>query len=134
MYRLVAGSGDWGDSALRNNLETIKGIVEELLCASLKRGATKIDIGYEELDHELHISLTDNGKSLQPKELAQIRKLLNQPRRMEIENYYGQLAGEWMAGKGLDLVGMMVDRAEVEPGERGAEGQEGLRIVLHRKK
>ena len=36
-----------------------------------------------------------------------------------------------MAGKGLDLVGMMVDRAEVEPGRKG-EGQEG-KIVLHRK-
>lgn len=104
---------------MQNEHEVIMGVINELLSSSLGFGANKVTIDYEDLGAEIKVEVRDNGKGLGAQELKRVLELLNQPRRTEIEDYYGHLAGEWMAGSGMNLVGMMVDRAEVESGPGG---------------
>jgi len=106
----------------------IKGIIDELLANALESGAEKIDISVEQLPDTLRISVSDNGKGM-PNELRErVFITLNQERRGEFDHYYGELAGESIVGRGLNIVGMMVDHAEVE----SAVG-EGTTVTVYRK-
>ena len=97
----------------------VRGIVDELMNNAIKAGATDIDVKVQMLDQGISIWIKDNGRGMDSERLAKVRKNLNQPRRDELEEYYGALAGESMVGTGLSLVGMMIDEAEVtsSPGE-----------------
>lgn len=114
---------------MRDDYEAILGIIDELLSSAIRTGARRVSIVYEDLGPEIQVEVVDNGPGFDEREKVRIREALNQPRRTEIEEYYGHLAGEWMAGMGLNLVGMMVDRAEIDskPGQ-------GTRIAVVRKK
>ncbi len=106
----------------------IRGIIDELMNNSIKAGATEVDAKVELSENEIVIWVRDNGRGMNPDELAAVKKALQQPRRDELEDYYGALAGDSMVGTGLSLVGMMTDKAEVfsEPGK-------GTEIRLFRK-
>ncbi len=92
----------------------IRGIVDELINNAIKAKASKINVSVEQDTNEVMISVEDNGKGISKEKLPEVMKNLQQPRRAELEEYYGALAGQSMIGTGLSLVGMMTDRALVE--------------------
>lgn len=106
----------------------IKGIIDELLANALESGAKKIDISVEQRTEVLKIAVSDDGKGMNEKQREKVYITLNQERRGEFDHYYGELAGESMVGRGLNIVGMMVDSAEVE----SAPGQ-GTTVTVFRK-
>ncbi len=91
----------------------IRGIVDELVSNSIKADATKIETCIEVCDEFVAITIKDNGKGISPEKLQDIEDLLTQPRRAELEEYYGSLAGESSMGRGLSLIGMMSDEASI---------------------
>ncbi len=97
----------------------IRGIVDELMNNSMKAKATAIDVHIEYLNDAIIINVKDNGKGMTPEKVEELKKKLNQPRRRELEEYYGALTGQGMVGSGLSMVGIMTDWAEIhsEPGE-----------------
>lgn len=106
----------------------IRGIVTELINNSIKADATDIKISIRKLKDEIEIRVEDNGKGMSQEQCSDVRSKLDKPRRNELENYYGALAGESMVGTGMSLVGMITDCAEIE-----TKLGEGTTIVVHRK-
>ncbi|MCR3922369.1 MAG: ATP-binding protein [Firmicutes bacterium] len=106
----------------------IKGIVIELMNNALKADATDVNISIRKLTDEVEIRVVDNGKGMTHEQNLVVKRKLEQPRRDELEDYYGALAGESMIGTGLGLVGMITDRAEVHT----ALG-EGTTIAVYRR-
>lgn len=113
---------------MKDEKRFIKGIIDELLANALESGAKKIDISVEQLTDALRIAVSDDGKGMSDKQREKVYITLNQERRGEFDHYYGELAGESMVGRGLNIVGMMVDSAEVE----SAPGQ-GTKVTVYRK-
>lgn len=106
----------------------IKGIIDELLANALEAGASKIDISVEQLPEALRIAVSDDGKGMPEQVREKVYTTLNQERRGEFDHYYGELAGESIVGRGLNIVGMMVDYAEVE----STQGK-GTTVTVYRK-
>lgn len=100
------------------NRRHILGIVDELVSNALQAGATRINVHIENQADYCEVQVNDNGKGMNPDQARQVEALLRQPRREELEEYYGDLAGVSGYGSGLTIIGMLVDEAEVdsEPG------------------
>ncbi len=96
-----------------------RGIVDELFNNALKAGATTIEVKVEFSEAKVVIKVKDNGEGMDQQKLEEAKKKLKRPRREELEDYYGSLAGQSFQGTGLSLVGMMTDDAQVKtsPGE-----------------
>lgn len=98
---------------LRSEKSKIQGIVKELMSNSLNAEATEIKVQVDRGKEKTVIKVTDNGKGMDEKTLKGVLDLLNQPRRDELEDYYGGLAGNSQTASGLNIVGMLVDEAKV---------------------
>ncbi len=109
--------------------EKIEGIVMALLANSLNSKASKIGVNVERDDISTTITVEDNGRGMNDKTIKIVKTTLNQPRRDEVEEYYGCLAGNCNCGSGLTIVGMLVDEAQVESKEN-----EGTKIIVRRNK
>jgi len=92
----------------------IRGIIDELLNNALKAEATNVDISVNFDGNQVKICVEDNGSGIEKEKLEEVKKKLFQPRREELEDYYGSLAGQSYVGTGLSLVGMMTDKVEIE--------------------
>ncbi len=92
----------------------IRGIVDEFVSNSIKAKATKIDVKIEVAGDYITIAVKDDGAGIKPEQLAELEEQLYQPRRVELEEYYGSLAGDSSMGRGLALVGMITDDASIE--------------------
>lgn len=95
-----------------------RGIVDELFNNALKAGATTIEVQVDFSGDEVVIKVKDNGEGMDQQKLEEVKKKLERPRREELEDYYGSLAGLSFQGTGLSLVGMMTDSARIitDPG------------------
>jgi signal transduction histidine kinase len=92
----------------------VRGIVDELIANSIQAGASEISVRINETDKGLSIRVSDNGCGMSDAVCRAALRALNQSRRDEMDRYYGQLAGESMVGRGLNLVGIMIDEASIE--------------------
>lgn len=99
---------------MRSEKSKIQGIVKELMSNSLNAEASEIKVDVDRGREKTTITVTDNGKGMDQTILRQVVELLNQPRRDELEDYYGGLAGNSQTASGLNIVGMLVDEAIVE--------------------
>lgn len=99
---------------MRSEKSKIQGIVKELMSNSLNAEAAEIKVEVERESGKTIITVSDNGTGMDPKTVHQVMELLNQPRRDELEDYYGGLAGNSLTASGLSIVGMLVDEAKVE--------------------
>jgi signal transduction histidine kinase len=107
----------------------IRGIIDELIDNSIKAGSTKIQSSVEVCDEFVTIIVKDNGRGIAPDKLEELEDQLVQPRRIELEEYYGSLAGESSMGRGLALIGMMTDEATIKTKEgEGTEIKVALRL------
>lgn len=110
-----------------NERRHIRGIVDELMSNAIKAKATQIDISIAQSDEAIQITVTDNGIGMDEAQVLATKRRLNKGRRDELEEYYGSLAGESLLGKGLALVSMLTDRAEVSSTPR-----QGTEITVYR--
>ena len=99
---------------MRSEKAKIQGIVKELMSNSLNAEASEIKVDVDRGAEKTTISVQDNGKGMDANTVQQVMELLNQPRRDELEDYYGGLAGNSQTASGLNIVGMIVDEAKVE--------------------
>ena len=104
----------------------ILGIVKELLSNSLSSQANEIDIKIRKIDGETSIEIIDNGKGMDKTTLEDIKRTLNQPFRGDMRSYYQGLVGHSSEDSGLNLVGLLVDKAQVE------SSPDGTRILVKR--
>lgn len=116
---------------MKSENSKIQSIVNELLANSLEAESTDVNISISRDKEEVTIKVEDNGKGMDEETLTHVEKILNQPYRKDMEEYYGSLAGightrERKFG-GLNLVGLQVDYSEVKSSE------EGTSILLKRK-
>lgn len=91
----------------------IKGIVKELLSNALEAESSDINIDIKRASDQTIITIKDDGNGMNNDALHQVRNVLNQPRRNDIEEYYGGLAGNSPTSSGLNVVSTLVDEAEV---------------------
>ena len=97
----------------------IRGILDELINNSFQAGATVVDSRIEDQGDQFWVCVKDNGRGMSAELLEKARKLLSQPRRHEMEEYYGNLAGRTAKSSGLTIIGMMTDDFTIDstPGE-----------------
>lgn len=99
---------------MKSDRKSIRGIVDELMDNALKARANSVQVEVESQGKEVMIRVTDDGEGLFGEELEKARGKLAQPRRYELDQYYGSLAGKSALGSGLSIIGMMTDRAEIQ--------------------
>ena len=104
----------------------ILGIVKELLSNSLSSQASDINIKICKIDGETSIEIIDNGRGMDKATLEDIKRTLNQPFRGDMRSYYQGLVGHSSEESGLNLVGLLIDKVEVE------SSPEGTRILVKR--
>lgn len=98
----------------------IVSLLDELLYYALQADPQKVVITIEDLTDEIRITVEDDGAQRNEEECRQAECILNTPCRNEMKDYYSGLAGEETVGLcRLRIVGMMIDGARVEPGDKG---------------
>ena len=97
-------------------------LLDELLQYSLEAGPQKVVITVEDLADQVQITLEEVGAQRSGEECRQAERFLNAPRRNELQDYYGGLAGEESCGPcNLRVVGMMVDGGRLEQCKSGMQ-------------
>lgn len=100
-------------------------IVEELTIFFFSMGATKMhsDIAYD--GSSVHITFRSNYEPENREQVADLEKYLNEPKNPGMEDIYWELAGSGDPGESsqLLLLGMMIDRAEINLKEKEVELQ-----------
>lgn len=113
---------------MKSENKKIQAIVNELLSNSLEAHATDVNIGITKNNDEIIIKIIDNGKGMDEETLKYVKRILKQPHRKDMDEYYGALAGtntgSGSFGSGLNLVGFQIDQAEIE------SSKEGTRITI----
>lgn len=99
----------------------IMGIVNELLSNSLHADAREINISISKDSNSILIKVEDNGKGMDEETLKYVKRVLNQPKRKDMQSYYDGLVGHSSQGSGLNLVGLLVSESEVESSENGTK-------------
>ncbi|MBN1259303.1 MAG: sensor histidine kinase [Anaerolineae bacterium] len=95
-------------------------VLDELLNYALRSNPQKVTITIEELEDRVQITVEDAGIELTDRECQDVARFLNTPRRNEMREYYGGLAGEeTLHPRNLRIVGMMVDGGQLESCEGG---------------
>jgi len=107
---------------MKRDWQSMQGILNELLSNSFKAGATNVESKIKIEKDKCVVWVKDNGRGLSGETLEEVQNKLSQPRRFEIEEYYGQLAGRTAKSSGLNIVGMMIDDYILETEEgKGTE-------------
>ncbi len=107
----------------------LRGILDELLGNAFQAGATVLESRIEDQGDRVIVYVKDNGHGMSKEILDKAKKLLSYPRRHELEEYYGNLAGKSVKSSGLSIVGMMSDEYTIES-ERG-KGTE-VSVIIHK--
>lgn len=79
----------------------------------LSIGATDINVNIQDTEDFFRISLKSNYLKEKHEKIEKMIKALNSPKTEEVEEYFWELTGESDIGTELYLVGMMVDRSEI---------------------
>ncbi len=98
-------------------------IVEELTIFFFSMGATKMNSGIEYDGVTANITFSSNFLPENRGKILELEKYFNEPKNAGMEDIYWELAGSSDPGEPgqLLLLGMMVDKAEVNVGESFAE-------------
>ena len=104
--------------------EYILHLIGEMAKFVLDSNPTRMVISLHREEDGLHLAILDNVPRSE-EELEKIRLALNAPKRPELAEYYGIMAGQDLMGNSrLNLVGWQVKHADV------SRTQEGMKIDL----
>jgi len=104
--------------------EYILHLIGEMAKFILDSNPTRMVISLHREEDGLHLAILDNVPRSE-EELEKIRLALNAPKRPELAEYYGIMAGQDLMGNSrLNLVGWQVKHADV------SRTQEGMKIDL----
>ena len=95
-------------------------IAGELISYFLKLKAKDIDFHIKILDDITEINIIARDLVLSPAQAQKLRVQMSNPRQLEVEGYYSNLAGGGHIGEELRLVSAMTDLEEITSSE--AEG------------
>ncbi len=98
---------------MKHHKKRIAKILDELTIYLFSIGATDININIADREEDYRIFIRSNYKGNQDDKIARLTKGLNTPKREEMEEYYWELTGECDIATELHLVGMMLDKAEI---------------------
>lgn len=98
---------------MRHEIKRISKILDELITFCFLHGTKIMNISLENQEEYFKIHLESDNIDCNDVRVKELKKLLNYPRQEEVEEYYWELAGECDTDTELTLVGMMVDKAEV---------------------
>jgi len=104
---------------MKKDLRKINGILNELISNAIDASAKNIKTTVEDTGDEIIITVVDDGKGMDRQKLDEARAILNMPRHVEMEDYYGELTGQSLRYPGLIMISIMTDHAEIssEPGK-----------------
>ena len=91
----------------------VRRITDALVANAIDTGAALIETEIFDDGDGVTIRVTDNGGGMSEEVRQAALRDLNQERRDEYDHYYGQLAGQGSPGRGLVIVGYMIDRATI---------------------
>jgi signal transduction histidine kinase len=107
----------------------IKGIIDELICNAINAESKKITVHIENLQEEIKITVTDDGHGMTQEQVDHANHILENSRRPELEDYYGELVGLENSISGLYLVSMLSDKSMVQ-----SKKDQGTTVTIYRKK
>ena len=104
-------------------------IIEELTMFFFAVGAERIQSGIERNGNDVRMTMEANYNKEYRHSLDTLVEYLNEPKNEGLEDYYWELAGSGDPGEAsqLLLVGMMIDKADIQIGE------EEVSLVLYKK-
>ncbi|WHH60128.1 hypothetical protein [Petroclostridium sp. X23] len=111
---------------MKHQRKRVSKIVDELITYLFSIGATDINVNIQERLDDYKISLRSNYTKDKNKKVYKLLKALQTPKQEEIEEYYWELAGDSDVGTELSLIGMMIDKVEVDL------NTDFLEIILYR--
>ncbi|MEG0614027.1 MAG: hypothetical protein RR486_16145 [Clostridium sp.] len=88
-------------------------IISELSGYLVRVGCNDMHIDFNTIDNITHIIFTTTTNCLSEENINELKKLLNLPRRKDIEEYYWELNGDDDFNSELSLIGMMTDSANI---------------------
>ena len=94
-------------------------IVEELTLFFFAIGADRMESGISRKDNRVIITFEANYQSEYEDRIHSLEKYMNEPKNEGFEDIYWELAGSGDPGESSQLlvIGMMIDKAEIEHGE-----------------
>lgn len=99
---------------MKYEVHKISKIVEEIIDFYYSHSSKNVDISIKDTSDSFIIEFQSDKIVSTSDKIDKFRELLNVQRQREMEEYYWQLAGNDLEGEEYNLVGMMVDKAEVE--------------------
>ena len=99
---------------MKSQRKRISRIVDELISYLFSMGATDISVNIQEREEDFKVLIKGNCKEVESKKFDKLKKALETPKQEEVEEYYWELAGNADGGTELSLVGMMIDKAELD--------------------
>ncbi|MBN1582548.1 MAG: hypothetical protein JXA89_17700 [Anaerolineae bacterium] len=100
--------------------QKITHLMDELLHYVLETEPEQVVITIKDLPDRVQMSIDQVGTPRDEQECRRVERLLNAPRRNELRDYYGGLAGEEDCGScDLRVVSMLIDGGHIEPTEQG---------------
>lgn len=105
---------------MSHNEKKLANIIEELTMFFFSIGATDIRSGIHVENQSAEIDFTADYQREYSDRLDSLEKYFNEPKNEALEDFYWELTGTGDPGESSQLlmVGMMIDRAEVEIGEK----------------
>ncbi|MBN1332894.1 MAG: hypothetical protein JW971_03935 [Synergistales bacterium] len=110
--------------------QRIARMAEELISDLFRYDCKDMDLRILDGEGFYTISISGSCKGMKSREVSRIRKLLDQPRNSQMEEYYWSLSGDSDLDTEFSLLGIMSDEVELNYDE----GSGTLFIKLTRKK
>ena len=111
-----------------NEKQRIAKIIDEMTLFFFSMGATNISTNIRVEDEEIVITLESNFKGDQKNNIEKLVKCMKIPKQEGMEEYFWSLTGECSIDTELSVVGMMIDRSEMEIKD------DQIRMTLYRKR
>jgi hypothetical protein len=102
---------------MKHEIKKLSKIVDELITFCFQRKSHDMTISIKDRPDYFKVKVVVDNIDFTEERVVHLEELLNSGRQLEMEEYYWELAGECDCDSELCLIGMMVDKAEVEYNE-----------------
>ncbi|MCH4887541.1 hypothetical protein EZV73_08155 [Acidaminobacter sp. JC074] len=98
---------------MKHEIKKVCKIVDEITTLLLRDDTDEVDLKIKRTSEETIIYITDYNTSYTKNEINEIKMCLNVQRQHEVEECYWHLVGECDTDSELQVIGSMVDEAEL---------------------